>query len=70
MNFSSYLERLFRLFYGLLPKNSKHRKSFYETEQMFKDFIKQFAKVIITDIKYSSGLFTGLEGIFYGRMYQ
>ena len=40
-------------------------------QQMFKeDFIKQFAKVIITDIKYSSGLFTGLEGIFYGRMYQ
>ena len=40
-------------------------------QQMFKeDFIKQFAKVIITDIKYSSGLFAGLEGIFYGRMYQ
>ena len=37
---------------------------------MFKeDLTGQFAKVIITNGKYSSGIFTGLEGNFLERMY-
>ena len=49
-NFQRHLERLFRLFYSLLPKKSKFRKRLYETEQMFKeDLIKQFAKFVKTD---------------------
>ena len=48
-NFQRHLERLFRLFYSLLPKKSKFRKRLYETEQMFKeDLIKQFAKFVKT----------------------
>ena len=70
MNFWSYLEWLFRLFYNLLSKKSKFRKRLYGTEQMFKeDLTGQFAKVIITNGKYSSGIFTGLEGNFLERMY-
>ena len=49
-NFQRHLERLFRLFYSLLPKKSKFRKRLYETEQMFKeDLIKQFAKFVKTE---------------------
>ena len=56
--FSESLERLFTLFYSLFPKKSKFRKNLYDTEQLFKkDLIKQFKKFIITDGKYSSGIF-------------
>ena len=49
-NFQRHLERLFRLFYSLLPKKSKFRKRLYETEQMFKEgLIKQFAKFVKTE---------------------
>ena len=56
--FSKSLERLFTLFYSLFPKKSKFRKNLHDTEQLFKkDLIKQFKKFIITDGKYSSGIF-------------
>ena len=69
-NFQRHLERLFRLFYSLLPKKSKFRKRLYETEQMFKeDLIKQFAKFVKTNGKYSLGIYTNIEGVFLERMY-
>ena len=59
-------ELLFRLFYNLLPKNSKLRENLDDTEEMFKkDSKKQFAKFIITDALYSSGIFTNIEGVFF-----
>ena len=62
-------EQLFRLFYSLLPKNSKLREKLNDTEEMFKeDLKKQFAKFIITDGKYSSGICTNI-GFFLERMY-
>ena len=67
--FSESLERLFTLFYSLFPKKSKFRKNLYDTEQLFKkDLIKQFKKFIITDGKYSSGIFGEIKGIFLERM--
>ena len=67
--FSESLERLFTLFYSLFPKKSKFRKNLYDTEQLFKkDLIKQFKKFIITDGKYSSGIFGKIKGIFLERM--
>ena len=63
-------EQLFRLFYSLLPKNSKLREKLNDTEEMFKeDLKKQFAKFIITDGKYSSGICTN-KGVFLERMYR
>ena len=63
-------EQLFRLFYNLLPKNLKLRENLDDTEEMFKEDLKnQFAKFIITDALYSSGIFTNIEGIFLGRMH-
>ena len=39
-------------------------------KKIFKeDLEKQFSKFIITNCNYSSGLFTGLEGISLERMY-
>ena len=59
-------ELLFRLFYNLLPKNSKLRENLDDTEEMFKkDSKKQFTKFIITDALYSSGIFTNIEGVFF-----
>ena len=56
--FSESLERLFTLFYSLFPKKSKFRKNVHDKEQLLKkDLIKQFKKFIITDGKYSSGIF-------------
>ena len=66
-NFQRHLERLFRLFYSLLPKKSKFRKRLYETEQMFKeDLIKQFSKFVKTNGKYSLGIYTNIKGVFFG----
>ena len=63
-------EQLFRLFYSLLPKNSKLREKLNDTEEMFKEYLKkQFAKFIITDGKYSSGICTNI-GVFLERMYR
>ena len=36
----------------------------------FKDLKKQFAKLTILDGKYSSGHFTKIENIFFGRICQ
>ena len=70
-NFQWHLERLFRLFYSLFPKKSKFRKKVSETEQMFEeDLIKQFAKFVKTNGKYSLGIYTSIEGVFLGRMYR
>ena len=67
--FSGSLERLFILYYSLFPKKSKLRKNLHDTEQLFKkDLIKQFKKFIITDGKYSSGIFGKIKGIFLERM--
>ena len=67
--FSELLERLFPLFYSLFPKKSKFRKNLDDTEQLFKnDLIKQFKQFIITDGKYSSGIFGKIKGIFLERM--
>ena len=67
--FSKSLERLFTLFYSLFPKNSKFRKNLHDTKQLFKkDLIKQFKKFVITDGKYSSGIFGKIKGIFLERM--
>ena len=60
-NFQRHLERLFRLFYSLLPKKSKLSKRLYETEQMFlEDLTKQFAKFVKTNGKYSLGIYTNI----------
>ena len=68
-NFQQHLEQLFRLFYSLLPKKSKFRKRLYETEQMFKeDLIKQFAKFVKTNGKYSLGIYKNIEGVFFGKI--
>ena len=70
-NFPQFLERLFILFYSLLPKKSELRKHLHSAEQMFKeDLINQFAKFVIIDGKHSARIYAGLEGIFLGRMYQ
>ena len=67
--FSKSLERLFTLFYSLFPKKSKFRKNLHDAEQIFKkDLIKQFKEFIITDDKYSSGIFGKMKGIFLERM--
>ena len=67
--FSEGLERLFILFYSLFPKKSKFRKNLNDTKLLFKkDLIKQFKKFIITDGKYSSGIFGKIQGIFLERM--
>ena len=67
--FSESLERLFTLFYSLFPKNSKFRKNLHDTKQLFKKYlIKQFKKFVITDGKYSSGIFGKIKGIFLERM--
>ena len=67
--FSEGLERLFILFYSLFPKKSKFRKNLNDTKLLFKkDLIKQFKKFIITDGKYSSGIFGKIQEIFLGRM--
>ena len=67
--FSEGLERLFILFYSLFPKKSKFRKNCNDTKLLFKkDLIKQFKKLIITDGKYSSGIFGKIQGIFLERM--
>ena len=69
--FLGNLHKLFRLFYGLLPKNSKLRENLDSTKKLFKeDLIKQFSKFIITDGEYSSGLYTNTEGVFLERMYR
>ena len=53
-NFSSLLQRLFRLIYSLFPKKSKFRNNLSKTEQLFKkDLIKQFKMLIKKDGKYS-----------------
>ena len=63
--FSEGLERLFILFYSLFPKKSKFRKNCNDTKLLFKkDLIKQFKKLIITDGKYSSGIFGKIQGVF------
>ena len=63
--FSKGFERLFILFYSPFPKKSKFRKNLNDTKLLFKkDLIKQFKKFIITDGKYSSGIFGKIEGIF------
>ena len=70
LNFLQIFEKLFRLFYSLLPKTSKLRENLYNTEKMFKeDLMKQFAKFIIKDTEYSSELYTELKGVFLQRMY-
>ena len=52
-NFSSLLQRLFRLIYSLFPKKSKFRNNLSKTEQLFKkDLIKQFKMLIKKDGKY------------------
>lgn len=44
------MERIFTLFYGLLPKKSKFREDLYETEQMFQwHLMRQCSKLIKTD---------------------
>ena len=54
-NLRGNLERIFSLFYGLLPKKSKLRDDLYETEQTFKwDLMRQFSKLIRADGIYSS----------------
>ena len=64
--FQENSEQLFRLFYNLLPKNSKFWENLDDTEEMFNgDLKKQFAKFIITDGLYSSGIFTNIEGVFF-----
>ena len=41
----------------------------YKLEKKFYDDLKkQFADVTIMDAKYSSGHFTGIEGIFFERI--
>ena len=60
--FSKGLERLFILFYNLFPKKSKFRKNLNYTKLLFKkDLIKQLKKNIITDCKYSSGIFGKIQ---------
>ena len=67
-NFQRHLERLFRLFYSLLPKKSKFRKRLYETEQMFKeDLIKQFAKFVKTE--HWSGIFEKNKFFLYIKFF-
>ena len=57
-NFSSLLQRLFRLIYSLFPKKSKFRNNLSKTEQLFKkDLIKQFKMLIKKDGKYSSQIY-------------
>ena len=64
--FSESLERLFT--YCLFPKNSKFRKNLHDTKQLFKkDLIKQFKKFIITDGKYSSGIFGKNQRNFFRK---
>ena len=66
--FSESLERLFTLFYSLFPKKSKFKKNLHNTEQLFKkDLIKQFKKFIITDGKYSSGIFGKNQRNFFRK---
>ena len=63
--FSKGLERLFILFYSLLPKKSKFRKSLNDTKLLFKKYlIKQIKKFIITDGKYSSGILVKYKEFF------
>ena len=66
--FSEGLERLFILFYSLFPKKSKFRKNLNDTKLLFKkDLIKQFKKFIITDGKYSSGIFGKNQRNFFRK---
>ena len=66
--FSESLERLFTLFYSLFPKKSKFRKNVHDKEQLLKkDLIKQFKKSIITDGKYSSGIFGKNQRNFFRK---
>ena len=60
---------LFILFYSLFPKKSKFRKNLNDTKFLCKkDLIKQFKKFILTDRKYSSGIFIKIQGTFLERM--
>ena len=44
-------------------------KDLYKLEKNFYDDLKkQFADITIMDAKYSSGHFTGIEGIFFERI--
>ena len=59
-NFSSLLQRLFRLIYSLFPKKSKFRNNLSKTEQLFKkDLIKPFKMFIMIkkNGKYSSQIY-------------
>ena len=53
----------------MFPKILKFRKNLHDIELLFKkDLIKPFKKFIITDGKYSSGIFGKVKGIFLERM--
>ena len=59
------LEKIFHLFYSLIPNESKLKKKLDDTKFLFKkDLIKQITKVIRKEGKYSSGIFAKLQGIF------
>ena len=69
-NFLQKKERLFILFFRLLPLNSSFKKNPNGTHKKFIDNLKeQFDKFIILDGKYSSGQFTNMDVIFSERMY-
>ena len=70
-NFLQKTERLFILFFRLLPLNSSFKKNPNGTHKKFIDNLKeQFDKFIILDGKYSSGQFTNMDVIFSERMYR
>ena len=66
--FIDELEKSFQTLFSLITKNSKFRKKLNKTKLLFKhDLIKQFAKFIFKDGKYSSGIYGIIERFFLER---